>query len=70
MRKTTNIILILSIVVAVVEFGTGFFDQMGLSEQTQAIIFFIAGAINVGLGVYTNLKSGQEIKELKSGKLN
>lgn len=70
MRKTANILLILTALAGGLEALIGYLDFLNLSESAERWIMiswvFIVGAIQVA----TNWKSGQEIKSLKSGKLN
>ena len=70
MRKTANILLILTAIAGGLEALIGYLDFLNLSESAERWIMiswvFIVGAIQVA----TNWKSGQEIKELKSEKLN
>lgn len=69
MRKTANILLILTALAGGLEALIGYLDFLNLSENAERWIMvswvFIVGAIQVA----TNWKSGQEIKELKSEKL-
>ena len=69
MRKTANILLILTALAGGLEVLIGYLDFLNLSESAERWIMiswvFVVGAIQVA----TNWKSGQEIKELKSDKL-
>ena len=69
MRKTANILLILTAIAGGLEALIGYLDFLNLSESTERWIMiswvFVVGAIQVA----TNWKSGQEIKVLKSEKL-
>lgn len=69
MRKTANILLILTALAGGLEALIGYLDFLNLSESAERWIMiswvFIVGAIQVA----TNWKSGQEIKSLKSEKL-
>lgn len=65
MRKTANILLILTAIAGGLEALIGYLDILNLSESAEIWIMiswaFIVGAIQVA----TNWKSGQEIKKLK-----
>ena len=65
MRKTTNIVTILTVVIAVLNIMTGMTDKLGISETVGNWINFISLALVAGLNVFSNVKSGEEIKELK-----
>ncbi len=69
MRKTANILLILTAIAGGLEVLIGYLDFLNLSESAERWIMiswvFIVGAIQVA----TNWKSGQEIKSLKTEKL-
>lgn len=69
MRKTANILLILTALAGGLEALIGYLDILSLSESTERWIMifwvFIVGVIQAA----TNWKSGQEIKELKREKL-
>lgn len=66
MRKTANILLILTAIAGGLEMLIGYLDELNISDSAKTWIMiswvFIVGAIQVA----TNWKSGQEIKELKS----
>ncbi len=70
MRRTANILIILTAIAGGLEALIGYLDLFNLSESAERWIMifwiFIVGVIQAA----TNWKSGQEIKELKSGKLN
>lgn len=66
MRKKVNIVFILSIIVAILELTIGMFDKLGIPENIQTWITYGGLIGNLLIGAFTNLKSGQEIKELKS----
>lgn len=66
MRKKVNIVFILSIIVAILELTIGMFDKLGIPENIQPWITYGGLIGNLLIGAFTNLKSGQEIKELKS----
>ena len=65
MRKTTNIITILTVLIAVINIMTGMTEQLGISETVKHWIEFIGLALVAGLNVFSNVKSGEEIKNLK-----
>ena len=65
MRKTTNIVTILTVVIAVLNIMTGMTDKLGISETVGNWINFISLALVAGLNVFSNMKSGEEIKNLK-----
>ena len=65
MRKTTNIVTILTVIVAVLNIMTGMTDKLGISETVGNWINFISLALVAGLNVFSNMKSGEEIKNLK-----
>lgn len=69
MRKTANILLILTALAGGLEVLIGYFNQLNLSDSAKTWIMiswsFIVGAIQIA----TNWKSGEEIKELKREKL-
>lgn len=65
MRKTTNIVTILTVVIAVLNTMTGMTDKLGISEVVGNWINFISLALVAGLNVFSNMKSGEEIKNLK-----
>ena len=65
MRKTTNIVTILTVVIAVLNIMTGMTDKLGISETVGNWINFISLALVAGLNVFSNVKSGEEVKSLK-----
>ena len=65
MRKTTNIVTILTVVIAVLNIMTGMTDKLGISETLGNWINFISLALVAGLNVFSNVKSGEEVKSLK-----
>ena len=65
MRKTTNIVTILTVVIAVLNIMTGMTDKLGISETVANWINFVSLALVAGLNVFSNVKSGEEIKNLK-----
>ena len=65
MRKTTNIVTILTVLIAVINIMTGMTEQLGISETVKDWIEFIGLALVAGLNVFSNVKSGEEIKNLK-----
>ena len=65
MRKTTNIVTILTVVIAVLNIMTGMTDKLGISEILGNWINFISLGLVAGLNIFSNMKSGEEIKELK-----
>ena len=65
MRKTTNIVTILTVVIAVLNIMTGMTDKLGISETLGNWINFVSLALVAGLNIFSNMKSGEEIKELK-----
>ena len=65
MRKTTNIITILTVVIAVLNIMTGMTDKLGISETLGNWINFVSLALVAGLNVFSNVKSGEEVKNLK-----
>ena len=65
MRKTTNIVTILTVVIAVLNIMTGMTDKLGISETVGNWINFVSLALVAGLNVFSNVKSGEEVKNLK-----
>ena len=65
MRKTTNIVTILTVVIAVLNIMTGMTDKLGISETVGNWINFISLALVAGLNIFSNVKSGEEVKNLK-----
>ena len=65
MRKTTNIVTILTGVIAVLNIMTGMTDKLGISETVGNWINFISLGLVAGLNVFSNVKSGEEVKSLK-----
>ena len=65
MRKTTNIVTILTVVIAVLNIMTGMTDKLGISETVGNWINFISLALVAGLNVFSNVKSGEQQKSLK-----
>ena len=65
MRKTTNIVTILTVVIAVLNIMTGMTDKLGISETLGNWINFVSLALVAGLNVFSNVKSGEEVKNLK-----
>lgn len=65
MRKTTNIITILTVVLAVLNIMTGMTEQLGISETVKNWIEFLTLALVAGMNIFSNVKSGEEVKELK-----
>ena len=65
MRKTTNIVTILTVVIAVLNIMTGMTDKLGISETVGNWINFISLGLVAGLNVFSNVKSGEEVKNLK-----
>lgn len=65
MRKTTNIVTILTVVIAVLNIMTGMTDKLGISETVANWINFVSLALVAGLNVFSNVKSGEEVKSLK-----
>ena len=65
MRKTTNIVTILTVVIAVLNIMTGMTDKLGISETLGNWINFVSLALVAGLNVFSNVKSGEEVKSLK-----
>lgn len=65
MRKTTNIVTILTVVIAVLNIMTGMTDKLGISETLGNWINFISLGLVAGLNIFSNVKSGEEVKNLK-----
>ena len=65
MRKTTNIVTILTVIIAVLNIMTGMTDKLGISETLGNWINFVSLALVAGLNVFSNVKSGEEVKNLK-----
>ena len=65
MRKTTNIVTILTVIIAVLNIMTGMTDKLGISETVGNWINFVSLALVAGLNVFSNVKSGEEVKSLK-----
>ena len=65
MRKTINIVTILTVLIAVINIMTGMTEQLGISETVKHWIEFIGLALVAGLNIFSNVKSGEEVKELK-----
>ena len=65
MRKTTNIVTILTVIIAVLNIMTGMTDKLGISETVGNWINFVSLGLVAGLNVFSNMKSGEEIKNLK-----
>ena len=65
MRKTTNIVTILTVVIAILNIMTGMTDKLGISETVGNWINFVSLGLVAGLNVFSNMKSGEEIKNLK-----
>lgn len=65
MRKTINIVTVLTVVIAILNILTGMTDKLGISETTTNWIEFIGLALVAVLNVFSNVKSGEEVKELK-----
>ena len=65
MRKTTNIVTILTVLIAVINIMTGMTDKLGISETVKHWIEFIGLALVAGLNIFSNVKSGEEVKSLK-----
>lgn len=65
MRKTTNIVTILTVIIAVLNIMTGMTDKLGISETLGNWINFVSLALVAGLNVFSNVKSGEEVKSLK-----
>ena len=65
MRKTTNIVTILTVVIAVLNIMTGMTDKLGISETIGNWINFVSLGLVAGLNVFSNVKSGEEVKNLK-----
>ena len=65
MRKTSNIVTILKVIIAVLNIMTGMTDKLGISETLGNWINFVSLALVAGLNVFSNVKSGEEVKNLK-----
>lgn len=65
MRKTINIVTILTVVVAILNILTDMSDKLGISEVTTNWIKFIGFTLVAVLNVFSNVKSGEEVKGLK-----
>ena len=65
MRKTTNVVTILTVLIAILNIMTGMTDKLGISETVGNWIEFVALSFVAGLNIFSNVKSGEEIKELK-----
>lgn len=69
MRKTANIAAIATVLTLLLEHFIGMSEELGIEPQTASWIKFSVVGIVLILNVFTNVKSGKEIKELKSEKL-
>ena len=65
MRKTINIITVLTVIVAVINILTGMSEKLGISETANAWIEFLGLAIVAVMNVFSNFQSGIEVKELR-----
>lgn len=65
MRKTTNIVTILTVLIAILNIMTGMTDKLGISETVGNWIEFIALSLVAGLNIFSNVKSGEEVKNLE-----
>lgn len=69
MRKTANILLILTAIAGGLEALIGYLDFLNLTEAEERWIMISWGFIVGAIQVATNWKSGKEIKELKQNRL-
>lgn len=65
MRKTTNVVTILTVLIAILNIMTGMTDKLGISETVGNWIEFIALSLVAGLNIFSNVKSGEEVKNLE-----
>ena len=66
MRKTINIITILTVILAVLDILTGMSDRLGIKEPLKHWLEFGGLAVVAILNIFSNVKSGEEIKEMKN----
>lgn len=65
MRKTINIASVIAVIIAVLNIMIGMSDQLGISETVGNWINFMLLAIVAASNIFSNVKSGEEVENLK-----